>query len=257
MDLPKEGKINLLLKHWPKNAIATTQWLKQEGISKQLKRRYEQYQWIQSIGTGAVIRSGDNVDWYGGVYALQQQLKKLIHIGGKTALEMQGLGHFVRFKEADVYLYGPNSEKLPKWFLDYDWGLIIHYISSSFLPLKLGLEEEKRGDLTLIISSPERAILEVLKRIPSSQGFEEASLLMENLSRMRPYLIQGLLEGCSSIKVKRLFLFIADHLNHSWMKDLQLEKIDLGIGKREIIKNGHLDSKYQITVPKNYKEDGH
>lgn len=255
MDLQNRTKLNLLLQKWPKGSVFTSHWLEQHGISRQLKRRYEEYSWIKSIGPGAVIRSGDTIDWYGGLYALQQQLNKSVYVGGKTALEMQGLGHFVRFKETDVYLYGPYKKKdLPRWFLNYNWGPSIHYINSAFLPVKLAIEEEKRGDFTLMISSPERAIFEVLKLIPDGQSFEEASLLMENLSRMRPYLIQELLEACSSIKVKRLFLFFAEHLGHAWLAELHLDKVNLGKGKRVIIKNGHWDSKYQITVPKNYKD---
>lgn len=258
MDLHNGGKINLLLKNWPKGIVVTSQWLRRQGISRQLKRRYEEYKWLETIGGGAVMRSGDSVDWHGGLYALQFQLKKLIHVGGKTALEMQGLGHFVRFKETDIFLYGPNDIKLPRWFLDRDWGVSLHCINSSFLPLNIGIEKKRHGNFTLMISSPERAILEVLKLIPDNQGFDEASLLMENLSRMRPYLIQELLEACSSIKVKRLFLFLAEHLNHAWLNDLHLDKINLGKGKRVIIKDGHLDAKYQITIPRHYKDhDGH
>lgn len=255
MNLQKITKLNLLLQKWPKGSVFTNYWLERCGVSRQLKRCYEEYSWVKSIGSGAVIRVGDKIDWYGGLYALQYQLNKAIHVGGKTALEMQGLRHFVRFKETDIYLYGIHKRKdLPKWFLDYDWGPCIHYINTAFLPERLAIEEEKWNDFSLMISSPERAIFEVLKLVPNEQSFEEASLLMENLSRMRPYLIQELLEACSSIKVKRLFLFFAEHLGHSWLSELCLEKIDLGKGKRVIVENGRLDSKYQITVPRNYKE---
>ena len=58
------------------------------------------------------------------------------------------------------------------------------------------------------------------------------------------------LESCTSIKVKRLFLFLAEKANHSWVKHINLEKIDLGSGKRSIVKNGAYNSKYKITVPK-------
>ena len=35
-------------------------------------------------------------------------------------------------------------------------------------------------------------------------------------------------------------------------KKLNLGNINLGKGKRVIVKGGHLDQKYQITVPKNF-----
>jgi hypothetical protein len=57
------------------------------------------------------------------------------------------------------------------------------------------------------------------------------------------------LESCASIKVKRLFLFLAEKANHSWVKHLNIEKIDLGSGKRSIVKNGVYNPKFKITVP--------
>ena len=73
---------------------------------------------------------------------------------------------------------------------------------------------------------------------------------MEGLTTLRPKLVQRLLEECKSVKVRRLFLFMAESSNHDWVKELNVEKIDLGSGKRVIVKNGVLDKKYKITVPK-------
>ncbi|MEI8027683.1 MAG: type IV toxin-antitoxin system AbiEi family antitoxin domain-containing protein [Pseudomonadota bacterium] len=50
--------------------------------------------------------------------------------------------------------------------------------------------------------------------------------------------------------MKGLFLHLAEKINHPWFKKLNLEKIDLGSGKRVIFENGVLDKKYNITVPK-------
>jgi hypothetical protein len=44
---------------------------------------------------------------------------------------------------------------------------------------------------------------------------------------------------------------IQDHL---WFKELNLDKINLGTGKRMIVKNGVLDTKYQITVPREIQD---
>ena len=73
---------------------------------------------------------------------------------------------------------------------------------------------------------------------------------MENLITLRPSLVQHLLEHCTFLKVKRLFLHFAEKINHPWLKKISLEKIDLGNGKRSLFKNGILDKKYNITVPK-------
>ena len=72
---------------------------------------------------------------------------------------------------------------------------------------------------------------------------------MEGLNNLRPDLVQNLLENCSSIKVKRLFLYLAEKASHGWVQHIKLDKIDLGSGKRSIVKNGVYNSKYKITVP--------
>ena len=92
--------------------------------------------------------------------------------------------------------------------------------------------------------------MECLYLAPENFDLVECYELMENLNDLRPTLVQELLEACTSIKVKRLFLFMADKLNHSWYKHLNLSKVDLGKGKRSLVKDGVYISKYQITLPK-------
>lgn len=55
---------------------------------------------------------------------------------------------------------------------------------------------------------------------------------------------------CRSVKVKRLFLFLAQKADHAWFKKLNTADLDLGKGKRMIVKNGALDKTYGITIPK-------
>ena len=43
---------------------------------------------------------------------------------------------------------------------------------------------------------------------------------------------------------------MADRRGHSWFKELDLYMINLGSGKRMIVKNGVMDNKFLITYPK-------
>jgi hypothetical protein len=52
-----------------------------------------------------------------------------------------------------------------------------------------------------------------------------------------------------------MFLYIADKSNHSWLKYINKNTIDLGKGKRSFAKQGKYISQYQITVPKELEED--
>ncbi len=74
-------------------------------------------------------------------------------------------------------------------------------------------------------------------------------MLMEGLTNLSPRRLQGLLESCRSVKVKRLFFFFADRHPHAWLKRLDKHTVDLGKGKRLLVKGGKLNSTYHITVP--------
>lgn len=95
--------------------------------------------------------------------------------------------------------------------------------------------------------------MECLYLAPKYQELSECYELMENMNDLHPHMVQNLLEHCSSIKVKRLFLCLAEHAGHAWYNFIDTQKIDLGRGKRSIVKNGHLDPKYQITIPHSWR----
>ncbi len=83
----------------------------------------------------------------------------------------------------------------------------------------------------------------------SNDEMEHVLQLMEGLTTIRPKTAQELLENCRSAKVKRVFLWSAETAGHSWFKRLDLSRIDLGKGKRQLYKGGKLNRKYGITVP--------
>lgn len=248
----KVSKINQLIKKWPRGTVGTFSWLARQGVSRFLAKAYERTSWLKHIGHGACARADSPVDWTGGLYSVQSHLKRPIHAGGKTALQLFGLAHFLPHNVEVIHLFGPSRQKLPAWFLKYKWGVRVRHHMTDFLSTKnsLGLIEKDFGDYSIWVSGPERAIMEHLYLLPSEESYEESRLLMEGLLTLRPALVRTLLEHCSSVKVKRLFLALAEEFKHSWLEQLKLSKIDLGKGKRVIFKNGHLHPKYQITLPK-------
>ncbi|MBL4606639.1 MAG: type IV toxin-antitoxin system AbiEi family antitoxin domain-containing protein, partial [Pseudomonadales bacterium] len=149
-----------------------------------------------------------------------------------------------------MQLFGWQEEYVPLWFKKYDWGVAIDHHKTSFLSPDLGLVDVERKTFSVKVSSPPRAIMECLYLAPKSQPLVEVFELMVGLNNLRPALVQSLLEACTSVKVKRLFLYLADKCVHDWLHYLKLDKIDLGAGKRSIVKDGVYISKYQITVPK-------
>ena len=57
---------------------------------------------------------------------------------------------------------------------------------------------------------------------------------MEGLKTLRPDLVTVLLANCNSIKVKHLFMYLAEEENHLWLPRVDLSEVDFGKGKRVI-----------------------
>jgi hypothetical protein len=189
----------------------------------------------------------------GAVYALQREPDCTVHAGGKTALLLQGYAHFIALGErAPVWLWGRPGERLPAWFTRHAWpGRVRYFTTELFGPAgrMAGVTEHDAGGFSIRIAAPERAIMEVLRFVPKEQSFEEARLLMEGLTTLRPQLVQTLLGACTSVQVKRLFLTLAEGCGHRWLDQVDLGKVTLGRGKRVVVPGGHLHPKYLITVP--------
>jgi len=248
--LENKSKINHLLRQWPRNAVYLTSWLEKEGYSSQLLNRYKKSNWISSIGSGAVIKTGDNPSIEGALFALQKQACNSIHPGGKTALSLLGKTHYLEFSAQHYTLFGAANEKLPGWMLQHHWSIKVDYHSSTFLPPQTGLIEKEMNGFSIKVSGAVRAMMECLYLTPDKQDIVECYELMEGLNNLRPRLVQELLVSCTSIKVKRLFLYLATKAGHSWLELLDRNRIDLGSGKRQLVDHGVYVPEFKITVPK-------
>lgn len=250
----KESKLNFLMTESPSGEVLTSNWFNQHGISNKLVWWYVHSNWLERLASEAYKKVGDHVNWAGAIAALQHQLKLPIHVASITALQLLGIGHFVTmggFKY--VTLFSDEFVKTPKWFFNANlWN-----VTFKLRTIKLFNEKPAQSLVTkniegvdLTISSPELAILELLYLTPNKQPFDEAVLIMEKLTTLRPGLVQLLLEQCLSFKVKRIFLSLSERFYHPWLSELDFNKFDLGRGKRMIGSGGHYDSKYQISMPK-------
>jgi hypothetical protein len=250
MSAEKQTKINQLLSSLPSGVVLQAFWLSEQGYSLDLQKRYKKSRWLTSIGTGAMVRTGDKVGYEGATYALQNQSHLSVHPGGRTALSFLGKTHYLELSAKKAVLFGAKQEKLPAWWKHHDWGITWDYHSTSFLPPDVGLTQVELKSFSINISNAPRALMECLYLAPQKQELMECYELMEGLNNLRPDQVQALLEQCQSVKVKRLFLYLAEKIGHSWFKYLNTEKINLGKGKRSIVKNGVYIPKYQITVTK-------
>lgn len=231
-------------------------WLADHGYSYTLQQRYRAGNWLEAIGTGAMIAAGDAVRFEGAVYALQVQAGYDAHPGGRTALAMQGKSQYLELgKGAVATVFTTKGERLPQWFRNGEWGVRLEVVGSSFLPSGLGLVDHGVGAFSIKVSGTARAMLEAVYQADSHESIVEAADLMENLNGIRPDVAQELLERCSSARVKRLFLFLAKRAGHVWARKLDTSRIDLGRGKRSLVRNGVFDRDFLITVPRELADD--
>jgi len=255
MSIQKRNKLNILLQSWPSDVVFVNAHLNDAGYSNQLLQKYKDNEWLASIGSGAWKRTGSNPSYEGGLYAIQTQMNSSIHPGGKTALSLLGKAHYLELDQAQATLFCATDDKPPTWFRNFAWGVHLDIRNSNFLPKELGLTKLERATFHIHISSAERAIMECLYLAPRHQDMDECYHLMEGLTTLRPALVQALLESCTSIKVKRLFLYLADKCQHAWFKHLTLEHIGLGSGTRSLVSDGVYVAKYKITVPKAWEDN--
>jgi hypothetical protein len=243
-------KINLLLQDIPPGVVLLSSWLCSKGYPYALQQRYRKSGWLTAIGKGAMKRSGDTVTLAGAIFSLQHQTGMMIHIGGRTAMGMQGLAHYIELYAKESLLFAPRGVKLPVWLQNNTWDTKPILINTAVLPPETGLTQFTEVGLEIQISNPIRAIIECLEMVPDRFSMEEAYELMEGLSFLNPAVVQSVLEQCNSVKVTRLFLFLANKAGHNWLEDIRADKLNTGSGKRVISPNGTYIPEYQITVPK-------
>lgn len=250
MGISRSGKLRSLLDAWEPHSVATSAYLRALGITPQDLQNYTSSRWLTPLGRGAYKRPMETVTWQGALYSLQTQLRLPVHIGALSALEMSGNSHYVRFAKIKAYLFSPLNVALPLWFRTH-WGDDVRHVQTKLLPADLGLAEQQAPEgFILKTSTAERAGLELLHLAPKEFDLVEAGKIIESMTSIRPKLTQDLLEQCTSIKVRRLFLYLAERANLPVMRHLETDRIGLGSGDRSLVPNGRYVAKFQLVLPK-------
>ena len=270
MNIQKKEKLNRLSQILPEGIVVDASWMEAHGYSRQLRRQYLSSGWIEQPARRVYQRPRGALSWQQIAISLQAMLKLNLVVGGLTALEEQGYAHYLTPNTHRIMLIGPD--KPPTWLESLPSDVEFIYrndlrlfknMRATTAPHSLEMNEqtslsESGVSITpwgqwgwpLYFSTPERAILEVLADLPDRESFHQVDMLMEGLTTLSPSRLNALLADCCNIKVKRLFLFFAERHGHAWLKRLDRAQINLGSGKRVIVKGGKLDPTYHITVPK-------
>jgi hypothetical protein len=250
MNVDNISKLNSMLQKLPKGALYFSSWLNEQGVSYSLQQCYRDSHWFDTFAKGVMYRTGDTPTLYASLSCLNSQLHKKFRVGALSALELKGYMHYVPFGRKKTIIFYPRGEWFPQWLNKHEWGVDVQKFTEQADEKQEGITTVEIDSFDVLISAPERAFLECLELAPKYYNLTDLYYVMEMLTVLRPKLVQNLLENSASIKTKRLFLYMAEKAQHQWFDDLDVFKINLGNGKRVIVKNGVYNSKYKITIPR-------
>lgn len=235
----------------PNGYVVTKQWLQSKGLGSHTIDNLLKSGQLLSVARGVYQRPGYDLEWQGVAASLEWMGYSLL-VGGLTALDVNGYGHYIPLgNRPQVHLYG--REPGPKWLnkLMNDVSFVTHNMARLFadeMPVsKMGFMGSHKP--VCATYSVEAAYLQVLMEVPQAISFDYADKLMEGLTTLSPGKLDELLHHCISVKVKRLFFWMSERHNHAWLAKLKCDDYDLGSGKRSLAPGGKLDVKFNITVP--------
>ncbi len=211
------GLIKELLTTQPRGAPFGVDSLKARQISSALAHEYVKSGWLERLGRGVFMFKGDKLQLDPTLQFLQTRIPGL-HIASKSALGRHGFRQNLPHLET-VILWGDAKRKLPTWFSDrFPSRYRAVQLFDGSLPEGFGLSTLPGSPNSPLVSTPERALLEMLSEVGLHQEIEEARGIMESVRRLRPKQLDTLLNHCRLTKVIRLCLVWGEELGLPWVE---------------------------------------
>lgn len=243
----------------PEGQLVNRHWLYQRGFQRPDVDYYLRSGALTAVARGLYRKPGPPLKWQNLLFSLQE-LGNLLHVGGASALNQQGYGHFLPAEqENEIHLYAAN--RLPSWLEDWhtrqptsrtSYRFLLHQQSwlrslsdTDVLTVPFG-----QWDWYLRFARPETALFELLVEARSEVDLIRIDRYMEALSTLSPILLQRMLALCGSKKARRLMGWFSEYQHHAWFEKLDWTRVDLGSGKLSLIPGGQYDKRWHITVPR-------
>jgi hypothetical protein len=196
-----------------------------------------------------MYRTGDKLRAFAMLDSYNGQLKENLRIAAHSALELWGFNHFVPLGRPVLMICHPMKKPVPNWLKNDDYDYAMRFFSTE--TFKEPQMVASNSDYThLQTSTPEQAFLECLLLAPRQYSYMDLFYIMEQLTTLRSSVLQRLLETTDNLKIKRMFLYMAEKAGHDWLHSLNIEKIELGTAKHKLVEGGVYVPKYKITVPR-------
>ncbi len=211
----RHNLIKRLQTAFPRGTPFDHQELVKLGVSSALAHHYLRSGWLLRLGRGVFMFPNDTLRREDCLKFLSRRVAGF-HVGGKTALAWRGVRHNLPVREP-LSLWGKKKASLPAWFQKlFPSRYTARNQFSSKLPKDFGLQPLPETPDGVLVSVPERALLEMLSEVGVHQGIEEARNIMEGAMSLRPEVLTTLLKNCQRVKVVRLCVHWAEELNLPW-----------------------------------------
>ncbi len=261
----------------PDGMLADRNWMERQDIASATCNLWVAEGWLQEPAPGVFRRPGQPLRWPHIVLSLQVLMNRAVHVGGATSLFLAGHQHYLNLGGKDeVFLYARHP--LPDWLAQLDCNGVFRQRPSGFLwadwhPAgqgKMGLRLPNRMEelslkgpacfrrhawgpwgWPLLVSSPERAFLEMVAEIPTCHTFDIACQTVQRLV-LDPAILHPLLEACTQLSVRRLAIWLLEQYPHPLMEQADWSAVELGTGTSVVLPDraqGRHWPQYHLTVP--------
>ncbi len=199
----------------PRGTPFDSRQLQELGVSSALAHHYLKSGWLERLGRGAFMFPKDTLHREDSLKFLSGSVEGF-HVGSKTALAWRGVRHNLPAREP-LSLWGEGRILLPPWFTDrFPARYSKRNLFSPELPKGFGLQPLPETPDGVLVSEPERALLEMLSEVGVYQSIEEARNIMEGVRSLRTDTLAVLLKHCLRVKVRLLCVSWAEELNLPW-----------------------------------------
>ncbi|SIO48357.1 transcriptional regulator with AbiEi antitoxin N-terminal domain [Burkholderia sp. GAS332] len=177
--------------------------------------------WLRQLSEDAYLLRGDQPGIDGTIAYLQAYASNL-HVGGRAALEWHRMMHHLRFRDR-IDLWGRGYCNVPGWAVER---LACSYYSLPLFDARMdesyGLKPLAWRHPQVLVSVPERAILEYVSVSLDLVSIEDVRAVIGSLRNIRLNILQELVDRCSRRDVVWGLKFLAEDEDISWARQLRV-----------------------------------
>jgi hypothetical protein len=226
-----------LMRAAPKGQPMDAAWLRDFGISIAAANQLVDAGWMVRLSPGAYLITGDTPTRDGTIAYMGRRIRGL-HVGGQTALAWYGIRHYVAFRER-VVLWGRSRYAIAQWVSD---AMLHSYQTTQLFDAGMGymfqLKPLPNGHPNVLVSTPERALLELVSEIGKGLPYEHAENLTVGLRNIRYDVLRHLLSHCRHIKTIELVRRLGQNSGFEWASELPELTRELIALRRSVLGKG-------------------